>query len=75
MKAFCANVGGEFISIKFRTFCKKKDITFKYAVLYIHKKNGFSKKRWQIIITMKDLLLLDSGFPLDFWVKVMDTAN
>lgn len=75
IKAFCANGGGEFISIKLRTFCKKKRISIKYAAPYIHEENGLAERRWRIIVAIKDSLLLNSGLSLDFWAKVMYTAN
>lgn len=37
--------------------------------------NGLAKKRQRTIVTMKNSLLLDSGFPLDFWVEVIDIIN
>ena len=46
MKAYCADVAGEFISIKLRTFCEKRGIIFKYIALYIHKENGLAKRGW-----------------------------
>ena len=75
MKTICANREKEFISIKLRDFCNKKGIILKYATLYMHKENGIAKRGWQTIITMKDLLLLDRGLPLDFLAEVIDTTN
>lgn len=75
VKALCADGGGEFISIKLRSFCEKKSIALKYAALYMYEENGLAKRGWQTIVTMKDSLLLDSGLPLDFWAEAMDTAN
>ena len=74
-KAFCTDGEREFIFIKLRTFCEKKSITFKYAAPYMHEENGLTERGWQTIVTMKDLLLLNSRFSLDFWVEVMDIAN
>lgn len=75
MKALHADGGGEFISIKLRTFCEKKGISIKYAAPYMHEENGLAEREWRIIVTIKDFLLLDSGLPLDFWAEAMDTAN
>lgn len=75
MKTLCANGGGEFISIKLRGFCNKKDIILKYTIPYMYKENGIVEKGWQIIITMKDLLLLDSELLRDFWIEVTVTVN
>lgn len=44
MKAVCADRGRKFISIKFKTFYQKKEISIKYAKPYIYKKNGLVKK-------------------------------
>ncbi len=41
----------------------------------MHEENGLAERRWRIIVTMKDSLLLDSGLPLNFWAEAMDTAN
>lgn len=50
-------------------------IILKYVALHMYKKNGFTIKRWQIIVIMKDSLLLNSGLYFDFQAEVMDTAN
>lgn len=74
MKTFYTDKEEKFISIKFKTFCKKK-LNIKYTAPYIYKKNSLIKKRWRIILTIKDFLLLDSGLLLNFQVKAMNTAN
>lgn len=66
MKTLYADGGGEFIFIKLRYFYNKKGIVLKYTTLYIHKKKSIVEKSWQIIVTMKDLLLLDNRLLLDF---------
>lgn len=75
MKTFYTNGRREFISIKLIIFCKKRGIIFKYAALYTNEENGFAERKWQTIVTMKDLLLLDSKLPLYFWAEIMDIAN
>ena len=75
MKALYVDDERKFISIKLKTFSEKKGITFKYAAPYMHKENGLAERGWQIIIIIKDLLLLDSRLPIDFWAEAMDTAN
>lgn len=75
MKTLCADRRGKFMFIKLRDFCNKKGLILKYVTSYIHKENDIAEKGRQIIVTMKDLLLLDSKLPLDFWTKAMDTAN
>lgn len=44
IKVFQADGGGEFISIKLRTFYKKQGIIIKYAAPYMHKENGLAKR-------------------------------
>lgn len=75
LKTLCADGEGEFISIKLKDFCKIRGITLKYATLCMPKENGLAKRGWQMIIILKDSLLLDSGLPLEFWAEAMDTAN
>lgn len=71
IKVFYTDGGKEFIFVKLKTFYKKtfykkRGIIFKYIALYIHKKNSFVEKRWKTIISIKDVLLFDSRFLLDF---------
>ena len=41
----------------------------------MHEENSFVKRELQIIITMKNSLLLDSRLLLNFWEKIMVKAN
>lgn len=66
MKAFYTDDGRKFIFIKLKTFYEKRFITFKYVAPYMHEKNSFAERGWQTIVIIKDLLLFDSGLPLDF---------
>lgn len=66
MKILCINEDKEFISIKLRVFYEKKDIALKYVIFYIYEENKLAERGWQIIITMKDLLFLNSRLLLDF---------
>lgn len=75
MKALRADGGGELISGKLRAFCKKRDIAIKYAAPYMHEENGMAERGWHMIVTMKDLMLIDSGLPNGFWAEAMETAN
>lgn len=60
MKMLGADGGGKFISAKLQLFYKKRSIGIKYAAPYIHEKNGFAKRGWRTIVTMKDSMLIDS---------------
>ena len=75
MKALRADGGGEFISVKLRTFCKKRGITIKYVAPYIYKENGLAKWGWRTIVIMKDAMLIDNRLPHDFWVEAIETTN
>ena len=41
----------------------------------MHEKNGIAEQCWRTLATIKDLLLIDSGLPVNFWAEAMDTAN
>lgn len=75
LKTLYANGKDKFISIKFRVFCKKKEITLKYVAPYIHKKNSLIEKKWQIIVKMKDSIFFNSHFSQNFWAEAMDIIN
>lgn len=70
-----ADEGGEFVSTKLKDICEQKGIAIKYAAPYMHDENKMAKRGWKTVVTMKDSLLVDSGLPLKFWAKAMDTAN
>lgn len=75
MKIFRVDGGGEFILVKLQSFYKKRGIVIRYAAPYIYKENGLAKQRWRTIVTIKDLMLIDSGLPNGFWAEAMETAN
>ncbi len=75
MKLLRADGGGEFISKKLRSFCEKQGIVIRYAAPYVHEENGLTERGWTTIVTMKDLILIDSGLANDFWAKAMKIAN
>lgn len=75
MKVLWADGGGEFILAKLKLFCNKRDIIIRYAMSYIHEKNGLAEQRWRTIVTMKDSMLIDSGSPNGFWAEAIETAN
>ena len=41
----------------------------------MHKENGLAKQGWQIIVNMKNSMLIDSELLNGFWAKAMETAN
>lgn len=66
IKTLCTDKKKEFISIKIKGFYNKKGITLKYMILYIYENNGLVERDWYIILTIKDLLFLGNGLPLNF---------
>lgn len=61
--------------MKVRYYYKKRSIVIKYAVFYIYIKNDLVEHRWDIIITIKDLILINSGLLNILWAKVIEIAN
>lgn len=62
MKVLQVDGSGEFISTKLRLFYEKRGIVIKYTAPYIHKENKLVEQRWRTIVTIKDLILINSGF-------------
>lgn len=75
MKVLRTDDRGEFIFNKLQMFCEKKGILIKYTAPYIHKENRLTKQGYCTLVTMKDLILIDSGLPNGFWAKAIKTAN
>lgn len=75
MKIVRADGGGEFISTKLRSFCKKRGIAIRYAAPYVHEENGLAERGWRTIVTMKDSMFIDNSLPNRFWAEAMETAN
>lgn len=63
MKTLKKNGGEELISIKLQFFYMKKGIVIKYVALYLYKENNLAKQRWQILMIIKDSILIDSRLP------------
>ncbi len=75
MKILLADSGGEFISIKLRLFCEKRDIIIRYTASYIHEENRLAERGWRTIVTIKNWMQIDSGLINGFWAEAMKTAN
>ena len=75
MKVLWVDWGGKFISTKLKEFCEIQGINIKYAIPYLHKENGLVERGWRTLMTIKDSLLIDSGFPNAFWIEAMETSN
>lgn len=41
----------------------------------MHKENKITKWGWRTLVIMKDLMMINSGLPNNFWMKVIETAN
>ena len=75
LRSLQTDVGGEFISATLKSFCKERSITIGYATPYMHEENEIAKRCLRTLATMKNSLLINSGLPINFWAKAMDTAN
>lgn len=75
MKALRVNGGGEFISIKLKTYYQQQDIAIEYVTFYLYEDNGLVERGRKILITKKDSLLIDSSLPNNFWAEAIETAN
>lgn len=64
----------KFILVKLQVFYKKWSIIIKYAISYIHEENVLTKWEWQIIVIIKDLILIDNNLLDWFWVKIIETT-
>ena len=67
--------GAKFISTALNSFWNEKGINSSYTALYIHEENGIVERCWRILAIIKDLLLIDSGLLVNFWVEIIDTSN
>lgn len=54
---------------------KKRGISIKYGVLYIHKENKLAKEKWCTIVIIKNSMLINSWLPNRFWAKAIETTN
>lgn len=75
MKVLWADGKRKFISTKLKEFCKKQGINIKYIIPYLYKENSLAKCEWKTHITIKDSLLINSGFSTNFWAKAIETSN
>lgn len=41
----------------------------------MHKENRLAKQGWKTIMTIKDLILINSGLSNRFWAEVIEIAN
>lgn len=64
----------EFINTLLKNFCKERSITISYVVLYMHKENRVPEQCLRTLATMKDLMLINSHLPVNFWAETMNTA-
>lgn len=57
---------GEFISNALKLYCQERSIKIGYAALYMHEENGMAERFWKTLITLKDVLLIDSSLLVNF---------
>lgn len=43
--------------------------------LYMQEENRIAEGGWRIIMTIKDLMFIDSGFSNNFWAEAIEIAN
>ena len=53
--------------------CEERSIKIGYVASHMHEKNGIAKRYWRTLAMIKDVLLIDNGFPVNFWAEDMDT--
>lgn len=58
-----------------KLYCQKRSIKIRYAAPYIHEKNKMAKRCWRILAIIKNALLINSGFLVNFWAEAMDISN
>lgn len=56
-------------------FYKEKSINFTYTISYMYKKNKLLKKIQKIILTIKNLILVDTNLLNKFQIKDINIAN
>ena len=69
------DIESEFILIKLKLYCQQWGIGIKYIILYLQQENSLTKREWKTFVTMKDILLIDSGIFNNFWAKAIIKAN
>lgn len=65
----------KFVNAVLKSFCNKKGIMISYAAPYMHEENEIAEQCWRTFAIIKDSLLINSGLPINFWAKEMDTGN
>lgn len=58
-----------------KNFCHKKDITICYTAPYMYKTKKIAEQCWKTLAIIKDLLLIDNGLLINFWVEAIDKVN
>lgn len=56
-------------------YCQEKNIKIRYTILYMYKKNEMTKRYWKTLAIIKDILLMNNSFSINFWTKFIDTSN
>lgn len=41
----------------------------------MHEENGMAKKYWRTLTIIKDVLFMDSSFPINVWAEAIDTSS
>ena len=64
-----------FTSNALKLYCQERSIKIRYVVSYMYKENGMAERCWRTLAIMKDALLINSGFLVNFWAEAIDTSN
>lgn len=41
----------------------------------MHEENGLAEQEWRTMVIVKDLILIDSSLPNNFWAEAIEIAN
>lgn len=65
----------EFISNALKFYCQKWRIKIGYIAPYMYKENKIAERFWKMLVIMKDVLLIDGDFTVNFWAETIDISN
>ena len=75
VKCLQSDNGGEYSSLEFNEYLKKRGITRRLTVPYNPEQNGTAERKNRILLDTARCLLLDSKLPQSFWAEAVNTAN
>ena len=66
--------GGEYLSNRFRDYCKEKGIRRQLTIRYSPQQNGVAERKNRTIVEMARSMLKGKGLSNDFWAEAVNTA-